>query len=197
VPNASALSPDCKTFAVALPLRTIQFIDAASGKKTGRIELPKGQLIAGLTLSADGKTLAGLQGFYDPLLWDATAGKLLRRCQTCTSPMSLPVLSNDGKFLTASQFLLTSGPERLPVWETATGKLIHELELLQTTELQAVFSPDGKQLATGGRGPAAVQVWDHAAGKELFRIETKVTALLRSMPRIGMFSDGEVVKEKS
>src|SRR5437867_2626925 len=43
VTNASVLSPDGKTFAVALPGRTLQLIDAASGKKTRQIGVPKGQ----------------------------------------------------------------------------------------------------------------------------------------------------------
>src|SRR5262249_13813943 len=47
------------------------------------------------------------------------------------------------------------------LWDAATGKLLHTYN-----GYDAVFSPDGKLLASCGKGPG-VYLWDPATGKEL------------------------------
>src|SRR5262249_23593452 len=54
-------------------------------------------------------------------------------------------------------------------WEPASGKLLRRLEHTRGAA-SAVFSPDGKTLASGGAG--LVCLWDVATGKQLRKLES-------------------------
>ncbi len=66
--------------------------------------------------------------------------------------------------------------DMLRFWDLTTGRRLREISTVKLGAQNAVFSPDGRILATGGgrhRGPVAkwyVQLWDVATGKPLATI---------------------------
>lgn len=66
-------------------------------------------------------------------------------------------------------------------WDTATGTEQRRLDLQFSDRggrgaVKALcFSPDGKTLAAGGAGPAALQLWEVSTGRLVERIETRGT----------------------
>ena len=69
--------------------------------------------------------------------------------------------SPEGKTLASASFDKT-----VRLWETATGKEIHQLQGHQGWVYFVAFSPDGKTLATAG-DDQTVRLWDVASGKQV------------------------------
>ena len=73
-----------------------------------------------------------------------------------------------------SERILDACPDRLRHWEWGYLKRLCHLELLTVQShaggmLSLAYSPDGKQVATGGNG--AVEIWDAASGQRLRELE--------------------------
>ena len=66
-------------------------------------------------------------------------------------------------------------PNAPTVWDTATGKLLFRLEGHTEQVRYAVYSPDGKRIATSemprNRG-GEVKLWDAVTGRELLSLKT-------------------------
>jgi WD40 repeat protein len=84
--------------------------------------------------------------------------------------------------------------DRVRIWDTATGQELARLEGHTQEVHTAVFSPDGRRVATATRD-ATVRTWDASSGQELACIRGMPAVGLKGMPASGLFvafsPDGE------
>lgn len=112
-----------------------------------------------LSLSADGKLLASGSDDGSAILWDATAGHVLRRFTEHRDKVTTVSISADG------QFLATGSDDRSVIlWKTTTGEKLHTLKTGLSLITAVAFHPDGKQLACASWNKDVV-VFDVATGE--------------------------------
>jgi RNA polymerase sigma factor (sigma-70 family) len=174
-PGSVAFSRDGKTLFSA-GCWSLCFWDAATGQKTGGIDLEKDALpqkstLAACALAPDGKIIAMTMRYEGTIrLVDAATGKEIRRLEghgrgSGTRSVTRIDFSPDGKTLAS---VATDGTIRL--WDVATGKETSKLAPLQGDLDPLVrFSPDGKMLVSKDGGN--VRLWDVATGKELRKLQ--------------------------
>jgi WD40 repeat protein len=109
-----------------------------------------------LSLSADGKTLAGCNNSRVVQLWDVITGhELFGEDQEHNSAVAILKFTPDGKTL------VSSGEETF-IWDAATGKRRAIVRAAKGARILAI-SPDSKQLAWVG---SSLHVWDLVASRE-------------------------------
>lgn len=190
-----AVSPDGGRMVTADDTGNIaELRDVATGKKIRTLK-EYITIVSAAAFSPDGKTLAlaGLQerdkgcaseiDLYDG---DMKRGKSVGYCNISVHAFAF---SPDGKVLAAAEHQDSrwEDSEGTILFDTKTGEKIHTLKgpLPKQEEISpgvlhtATFSPDGKTLATGGKGNV-VELWDAASGAlkhELTGHERKVTSV--------------------
>jgi WD40 repeat protein len=97
------------------------------------------------------------------VIWDLAANKELRRVPGYQYPGQAVAFSAD------SQKLAVGDGGNIRVWDVNTGKPIVKLRRHTGNVTSVAFSPDGKNLASGG-ADNAVRLWDLETGKELQQI---------------------------
>jgi RNA polymerase sigma factor (sigma-70 family) len=96
-------------------------------------------------------------------LWELSTGKPLRQFGDINRQGYSVALSRDGSVLASR-----GGSEgNLCLWQTATAKLLAEVEGERTAIVSLDFSPDGKFVASGGAA-SKLRLWDVAAGREVW-----------------------------
>jgi hypothetical protein len=65
--------------------------------------------------------------------------------------------------------ILTASARTVRIWDTATGRLVHELVGHGNEVLCASYSPDGKRIASGGRD-GNVRIWSAETFDQLARL---------------------------
>jgi WD40 repeat protein len=178
--------------------------------------------VMGLSLSADGKTMASGCDGREVVIWDQPAGKELRRWKLPGWAYAV-ALSPDGKKVLVSErvpLVFDSGRQAgVKLWDATTGQVVHDLSAAFKKEHQsaAAWSPDGKLLAIGRGGEAdgnsgKVTLVDPASGKTVRELTPGhmygVTDLLfhpdgkhlastgrDTVVRIWNTADGKMVKE--
>jgi WD40 repeat protein len=153
---AAAWSPDGKTLAAIAGDQSVCLWDVASNKLVRTLE-GKTKAMA-LAWSADGKVLAATSG-QKLWVWSADTGKLL--WQNDKHQVWGLAWSPDSSRLATGDHSET-GAVRL--WETVTGKLLHEVPC-QSWEL--AWSPDSKLLVAGPPGVGKCFVIDATSGAVL------------------------------
>jgi Tol biopolymer transport system component len=123
-----------------------------------------------VAFSPDGKLIAG--GDYSVKktvkLWNAESGALVRTLHNGEAMPESVAFSPDSKTLVVGgQRADSSGVVTL--WNVETGKLKHTLEREQNV-IKAVFSPNGKVVASGGIG-GEVELWDVESGKQITSLQ--------------------------
>jgi RNA polymerase sigma factor (sigma-70 family) len=154
-PGCFTFTPDSKTLIVG-DLRTIHFWDTATGMEVRHMEDHPGGAVYRLVLAPDGKVLA-TQGTEEPKVVKAYSQQA---------------------------DLMYSPDNKVHLWDVATGKKLHQLEVVADAAAPAgsprsyrasissfLFSPDTKTLATAS-SDNVLRVWDVATGKELRRWDT-------------------------
>jgi WD40 repeat protein len=147
--------------------------DTAGWKRLDRLPL-KDAYRPSLALSPDGRLAVVANGLDDATgLWDLSARRLLWEGEAAADVAFSP----DG-----SQFVLGYGNlqrARLEVRDSADGTLLRELPADGQVAISSVaYSPDGRSIATAGRGFAPVKLWDARAGWALRSFHTSQAAQL-------------------
>jgi RNA polymerase sigma factor (sigma-70 family) len=164
----AAFSPDNKLIACGLS-HNAKLLDATNGKEKAVLELNHPMCLA---FSPDGKTLA--TGHLEALmLWDVEKGKASATLDGSTKNISQVAFSNDGKHLVSAEVA------KVRLWSMATKKEVRLFGPVDDNRVvyAAVFSPDGKMLATA-EGPArTLKLWEVDTGKEVRTINAAHTVL--------------------
>jgi eukaryotic-like serine/threonine-protein kinase len=156
---------------------TLTLLNPAKNSSGGR------GLIEDVAFSPDGKTLAmaSREEGGKVLLWNVAAGKLVATLKGHSTAVQAVAFSPDGRTLASG-----SGDQTVRLWNVETRRELMQLdpgdiELGEVFTLS--FSPDGKRLLAGGRGPAVLWsatpiVWNNPkrTTEELHRIRAGETA---------------------
>jgi RNA polymerase sigma factor (sigma-70 family) len=170
VVGSLSLSADGKYLASIASDERILLWDTSTAKPLAAFPSPKGRF-SSVTFSPDGRT-AAVTG-EDPIvrLLEVPSGKEVRRFPCARDRQQSVAFSPDGRLLAAGSGYTSdrNGNKSIRLWETTTGKLLHQLKPPRAPELDGGilcldFSPDGRLLASGGWGEAA-HIWDVATGK--------------------------------
>ncbi len=156
-----AYAPDGKTIATGGRDKTVRVWDL-DGKELHTLNGHTGA-VGFLVYSADGKQLVSASRDSSDRtvsLWEVGTGKEVRQFRGLTqSPVTLG-LAGDGKHVLA---LDRSG--KMMVWETATGKKVHEGK--PNRVVAAAIAPDGKTIITiGWREAATTEITIHKVGSD-------------------------------
>jgi COMPASS component SWD3 len=113
-------------------------------------------LVVGVAVSADGKTIASASYDKTIKLWDATTGKLIKTLNHRYMVYGLALNAN-GKTLASA-----SGNE-IVIWDVSSGKPLKTLTS-QDGLWSVTWSPDGKKIASGN-WDKTIKIWDANTGK--------------------------------
>jgi WD40 repeat protein len=131
---------------------------------------PKRELID-IVLSPDARTLAVVTRENKTELWNTETGKLIARLEGRIFQhydySDIKIISG---FSSDSRRLITISGKRIKVWDAATGRLAIALPGVDDEVSSAVFSPDGKIIATGGKY-GTVSLWNAVSGKLLLSFD--------------------------
>lgn len=162
-----ALAPDGKIFSSADGQGTVRIIDLLKGVKLR--EFAHGKGVNSVAFSPDGKSL--VTGCDDQALriWSVEKDSLEKLLKGHTAAVGCVAYSPDGrKVYSASFSLLGDTDGTIRIWEAATGKELHKLEVGSEGRAltTAAFFADGRRALTG-HGNGEVCLWDLGAMKKL------------------------------
>ena len=150
---SAAFSPDGRQILSGSADAKVKLWDAATGKLIRTFEDHLTQVYA-VVLSADGK-LALSASNDRKLLWETATAKVLRTFEG--QDVRSVAISPDGRHVVLASDILN-------LWDAATGKLVRTFTGHRGGVEAVVFSPDGRQVLTGG-WDRTVKLWDVATGK--------------------------------
>jgi WD40 repeat protein len=172
---------EAEATALAFPANTGALFFTASRDKSVRMwklasdaptrNFPHPQSVNALAFDAKGERLATVCGDGRARVYDLVKGAVLKdiiaHTQKGETEIYCVAWSPDGK-----QIVTGSRDHSLKIWDVASGKLVRELKAFkekafekghQEAVLSAVFSPDGKQIVSGGMDQK-IKVWNVADG---------------------------------
>ena len=150
--QAVAFSPDGKTLASGGDDGVIYFWDPLTGKKLRALRGHR-KTVYSVAFSRDGRTLASGSLDQTVRLWDVATGRESPAFDGHQDGVWHVAFSPDGKTLASG------GDDTVRLWDPERGKQLQVLE-----DNKAIYSPDGKLLATLGI-PDGIRLRDPATGK--------------------------------
>jgi WD40 repeat protein len=159
---SAAYSPNGQRAAEAVCNGTVRLLDPADGRVLRTVHL--GRDASSVAYSPDGSSLA-VGTFTGVALLDPRTGAVLRRLSgTSRSAQTLNVVfSPNGRMIAATS------PAGLTVWALPGGRP-QTLALTPAQGFSLAFSPDGRELYTGGYD-GIVRVYDVGIGREIHQIQ--------------------------
>ena len=181
-PSTIAFNNDGSLIASVAGGRSIKINEARGGRELFTLAQERSVYVNSLAWSADGRLLASSQletrasanltrlvesesfaELYDHsiILWDAAAGRELRRISGHRSNIRATAFSPD------SRLLASAGDDAVvKLWETATGRELATLKGHSQSVNAVAFSPDDKLLVSGSDDGSA-RLWDVNSGEAL------------------------------
>ena len=183
---AAALSPDGKWIASTTNGNVLTLSDPKTGKELSRLLIPGGNGASFLTFAPDGLSVAVMG--YMPFLQIVAipSGKVVSKLQVSqpnNNRLSNFAFSGDGRILIAGTDNYGQNKNFVHAWEAASGKLLHNFEVVQNAQIRGALSHDGSVLATSGyynprtgmeNNPdqgRTIQLWDVHTGAELRKVK--------------------------
>jgi RNA polymerase sigma factor (sigma-70 family) len=181
-----ALSPDCRWLASlcrdAADKTAVRLWDLTTGKAAQTIATDHKNLFA-VAFTPDSKTLATIGTWSEVRFWDVASGRERSRTKNEGRPFVASVaFTPDSRTMIAAE--MHSGC--LHLWDVATGELKPQPEGHSHWPGPAVFSPDGKLLATASGGEHSILLWDLAKLPGLKR-----TVALKKPPALKPLEEAE------
>jgi WD40 repeat protein len=144
--------------------------------RLGTVRLRHGLGVYSVAFSLDGRTLASAGGDGRVKLWDVATGKEVRLiAEGPQREFTFVAFSPDGRTLASGGpeggGIRNSGQLRpVYLWDVATGKEIRQLPGHEASLGSAVFSPNGKILASATHD-GVVRFWDWTQANEIRRVK--------------------------
>jgi WD40 repeat protein len=148
--ETTAWSPDGKLIATGGWDRKIRIIDAATGLI--RSEFNDTNYLDSVAWSADSRLLASGGLSNRVKIFDVNIGKELFELNGHKNSVRGVAFSPDGRLLAS-----VAADDTLRIWDVTSGKVLQTLDNAGYNQ-NMMWSPDGKQIASGGRG--TVRVWE-------------------------------------
>jgi WD40 repeat protein len=120
------------------------------------------------------------------ILWDLGADKQVRTFEGLEQDLYGVAFSPDGTLLATGggtfvreRFSGTLKPGELKVWETGTGRLVHDLRGHSGIVRDVAFSPDGKRLVSAGH-EGIVKIWELVHGQQVLSLDENRSEVYRA-----------------
>jgi WD40 repeat protein len=172
---SAVFSPTGRSMLVGTEENGIELRDVATGRILLTFGSPLTPVVA-VAFSADGSTVVSANSDNILKVWDAATGRLQYTFKASKAVTSV-AFSPDSRELVA----VSTGsedppwPDKLALWDVASGKLLRNSEQDMGFASSVAFSPDGRRLLTGGAYETneSLNLWDTATGKLLRAFKTK------------------------
>ncbi len=187
-PDAIAFSRDGTRIVMAGTDGLVTVLDALSGRALMNLSNHHQRILC-LAFSPDGKKLAAGVYHGSVQMWDTTVASEPYIFAGMDSVFGVAFSPNGDR-------LAGIGLGAGKVWDVSSGQKAVELSAVQQRHGGAVFSPDGKQIATES------QVWDANSGEELFKerkgqwsihADSRTDLALVGIVRVTFSSDGRLL----
>ncbi len=153
----------------------------------------KRMVVLAAALSPDGRHVVTGGWSSKIIVWDRESGRELRVLEAPGDPKTLAVSPNGRIILSGGHTIIrgysdiiTEEYEALVLWDIKTGKKFRVFKGHQKEVASAVFSPDGKYIASGGEGRVVV-LWEVASG----RVIKKFPEHAADIQSVSFSSDGK------
>jgi WD40 repeat protein/serine/threonine protein kinase len=161
--SAVAFSPDGARLAATDADGSMRVRDAVNGRALLTLGKVKASKVA---YSPDGRWIAandeGTGQATKMVVWDARTGNLARSWDAGSGSLHGLAFRSDGRRVAA-----ISRDLRVRVWDVETDVILWSRPAHIGWAGCVAFSPDGKQIATGGIGEAGLKTWDSTTGQPI------------------------------
>ena len=149
---ACANERDIKIFKGVQSSNKIQWESYFSMIKKRTIDLTSSK-VKDIEFSPDGKKLLSISDDGIIREWDVQSGVCLNEIKERSKRV------NSVRYSPIGNFILSSSDKNVRIWDITNGKIIHELEGHKSDVSIAVFSDDGKYVASGSKD-GIIRIWN-------------------------------------